>query len=85
MSLLERLFRMEIDFHRRLRTAAAGTAEAGSLHTSYALQAGYEQLIAAIGPVGEEELRVARQRFMLADNSHDVLSAADSIRRLLCN
>jgi hypothetical protein len=40
VSPLETLFRLEIEFHRRLRTTAPGTAEASSLHTSYALQSG---------------------------------------------
>ncbi len=40
MSPLERLFRLEIEFHRRLRTEAAGSGDASSLHTSYALQMG---------------------------------------------
>ncbi len=43
MPPLEMLFRLELEFHRRLRTTAPGTGEAGSLHTSYALQSGHEQ------------------------------------------
>ena len=45
MTPLERLFLLEVEFHRRLRTQAPGTADASSLHTSYALQSGYEPLI----------------------------------------
>ena len=51
MSPLEQLFRLEIEFHHRLRTLAPGSGDASSLHTSYALQSGYEHLIRAVGPV----------------------------------
>ena len=51
MSPLEKRFRLELEFHRRLRTQAPGTGDASSLHTSYALQTGYEQLLPAIGTV----------------------------------
>lgn len=40
VSPLEKLFCLELEFYRRLRTQAPGTADAHSLHTSYALQAG---------------------------------------------
>ena len=56
MSPLEKLFRLELEFHRRLRTQASGTAEASSLHTSYALQTGYEQLLPAIGTVTARQI-----------------------------
>jgi hypothetical protein len=36
MTPLEKRFRLELEFHRRLRTQAPGTADASSLHTSYA-------------------------------------------------
>ena len=50
MPPLERLLRVKIEFHRRLRTLARSTAVTGDLHTSYALQARYEQLIGDITP-----------------------------------
>jgi hypothetical protein len=34
MTPLETLFRLEIEFHRRLHTVAPGLIDAGSLHTS---------------------------------------------------
>jgi hypothetical protein len=49
MSPLERLFALEIEFHRRLRQEAPGTADPAALHTSYALQAGYEPLLRGLG------------------------------------
>ena len=51
MAPLERLFLLEVEFARKLRTEAPGTSDVSSLHTSYALQAGYESLIAAAGRV----------------------------------
>jgi hypothetical protein len=49
MMPLEQLFRLEIESHRRLRTQAPGIADPSGLHTSYALQSGYEPLIRAVG------------------------------------
>ena len=51
MSPLESLFRLEIEFHRCLRRLPTYPYDFGGLHTSYALQAGYEPLIFALGPV----------------------------------
>ena len=50
MSPLEQLFRLEIEFHRCLRTLAPGTGDASSVHASYALQSGYDQLIRSSAP-----------------------------------
>jgi hypothetical protein len=49
MPPLERLFLLEVEFHRRLRTQAPGTADARALHASYALQIGYDPLIRQLG------------------------------------
>ena len=49
MPPLERLFRLEVEFHRRLRSEANEPPDAGGVHTSYALQAGYEPLLRSIG------------------------------------
>jgi hypothetical protein len=83
VSPLEQLFRLEIDFHHRLRTQALGTADTSSLHTSYALQSGYEQLMGAIGPVTARDLKTLRERLTLAADARDVLKAHDSLKRLL--
>jgi hypothetical protein len=56
MSPLERLFALEIEFQRRLRCEAPGTADATALHTSYALQAGYEPLLRGLGLVTAQGL-----------------------------
>ena len=83
MSPLEQLFRLEIEFHRHLRTLAPGTADASSVHASYALQAGYEQLIRSIGPDAAQEVETLRERLTLAGDARDVLKARDSLKQLL--
>jgi hypothetical protein len=83
MPPLERLFRLEIEFHRRLRTQAPGTADTSALHTSYALQASYEPLIAAAGIVTVGDLDRLYGRLALAGDPRDVLAARDSLKRLL--
>jgi len=72
VSPLEKLFRLEIEFHRRLRADAPGTIDVGSLHASYALQTGYEQLLRATGPVTAQAVDV-----------RDLLAARDSLKQLL--
>ena len=73
MSPLERLFRLEIEFHRRLRTSDADPAHAPEVHTSYALQSGYEQLIRDAGTVAAADIDGLRQRLALAGIPRDVL------------
>jgi hypothetical protein len=83
MSPLERLYRLEIEFHRQLRTSAADEAHAAGLHTSYALQCGYEQRISDAGTVAAPEIDSLRQRLAMAGDTRDVLAASDSLKRLL--
>jgi hypothetical protein len=83
MTPLERLFRHEVEFHRQLRTLAPGTVDARALHTSYALQAGYESLIRAVGGVTDQEVERAYARLALAGDPRDVLAARDSLKWLL--
>jgi hypothetical protein len=83
MSPLEKLFRLEIEFHRRLRTAAPGSADASSLHTSFALQTGYEQLICATESVTAQEIEAVRERFVLAGDARDLVAARDSLKAIL--
>ena len=80
---LEQLFRLEIEFHRRLRTQAPGTGDAGSVHASYALQAGYEHLIQAVGTGDAQDVESLRERFTLAADARDLLAARDSLKQLL--
>ena len=83
MAPLEMLFRFEIDFHRRVRTQAPGTADADSLHTSYALQFRYESLLGSLGPVTARDVETLRNRLALASDTRDVLDARDSLKQLL--
>ena len=83
MAPLERLFRLELEFHRRLRTEAPGTADARALHTSYALQSGYEPLIRAAGAVTARDVERLHERLTLAGDPRDVLATRDSLKRLL--
>jgi len=83
MTPLERLFRLEVEFHRRLRTLAPGTADARALHTSYALQAGYESLIRAAGGVSVQEVERLHARLATVGDPRDLLAACDSLKQVL--
>jgi hypothetical protein len=79
MAPLEQLFTLEIEFHRKLRCDAPGTHPTAALHTSYALQCGYEPLLKRIGRVTAQDI----ERHALAGDARDVLAARDSLIRLL--
>jgi hypothetical protein len=83
VSPLEKLFRLEIDFHRRLRTQAPGAADAASLHTSYALQSGYDQLLRSLGSITAQDVERLHDRLLLAGDARDILKARDSLKALL--
>jgi hypothetical protein len=85
MAPLERFFVLEVEFHRKLRAAAAAddVDEAAALHTSYALQSGYEWLLRSMGPVTVEDIERLAARSALARDARDVLAARDSLIRLL--
>ena len=83
MSPLEQLFRLEVEFHRRLRTEAPGTGDAASLHTSFALQTGYEPLLRSIGPATLQDIETLRERLTLTADPRDILAARDSLKQLL--
>jgi hypothetical protein len=80
---LARLFLLEVEYHRRLRTEAPGTADARDLHTSYALQSGYEPLIRAAGAVTAGDIERLHDCLALAGDARDVLAARDSLKQLL--
>ncbi len=82
MAPLERLFLLEVEFHRRLRTEAPGTGDCRALHTSYALQSGYEPLIRAAGRVTGRDLVVLSQRHAAAADARDLLAARNSLNQL---
>jgi hypothetical protein len=83
MALLERLFALEVEFHRRLRAQAPSPGDVRALHTSYALQSGYEHLLREVGRVSERDLEAVLERFLLVSDPRDVLAARDAIRGLL--
>jgi hypothetical protein len=83
MSPLERLFALEIEFHRRLRCNAPGTVDASALHTSYALQNAYDPLLKSTGRVTVQDIKQLADRFTLTGDARDVLAARDSLTGLL--
>jgi hypothetical protein len=83
MSPLEQLFRLEVVFHRRMRTLELGAGETIGLHTSYALQSGYDQLIGDIGVVTKQKIEQLRERLLLEGDGRDVLAACESVRQIL--
>jgi hypothetical protein len=80
---LDTLFRLEIEFHRRLRTQAPRTPDARALHTSYALQSGYEPLIRTVGTTTARDIHRLHDRLTLAGDPRDILAARDSLKQLL--
>ncbi|MFI5461155.1 MAG: hypothetical protein ACHRXM_37585 [Isosphaerales bacterium] len=84
MAPLEQLFALEVEFHRRLRRAQAlGTADAAAIHTSYALQSGYERLLQLIGHATARDIERLAERHNLAGDARDVLTARDSVMKIL--
>ena len=83
MSPLEKLFRLEVDFHRRIRALPPGVVDSGSLHTSYALQTGYEQLIRETKVVTAHDIEALRERFVQMGDARDLQGASASLRQLL--
>jgi hypothetical protein len=83
MTPLENLLALEVEFHRRLRAESPGPGDTRALHTSYALQSGYERLIHQVGRVTVGDLETLVERFLLAADPRDVHAARDSIRRVL--
>jgi hypothetical protein len=83
MPPLERLFRLEVQFHERLRAGGTDAAQGSGTHTSWALQAGYEQLIKEVGRVDAAEVVKLTNKMLAAADPRDVLAARDSVMRLL--
>ena len=83
MKALEQLFLLEVEFHRRLRTEGLGRDGANGVHTSYALQCGYEGLVEAVGAPSARDIELLRERLALAGDLRDVLAARDSVMQLL--
>jgi hypothetical protein len=77
MAPLDRLFTLEVEFQRKLRCDAPGTADPSALHTSYALAFGYESLLSGGGQLTAADL------YRMAGDLRDVFNARDSLIRLL--
>lgn len=83
MSILDRLYTLEIEFHRRFRLEAINALEAWGIHTSYVLQNGYEPLLRTVGVVDTAELVRAKERMATLGDPRDVQAAFDSLRHLI--
>jgi hypothetical protein len=83
MTPLERLFSLEVDFHRLLRNAASSSHDRSSLHTSFALQNGYEQLLYAARGATATHVDALTLGYHSRGDSRDVIAARDSLNQLL--
>jgi hypothetical protein len=68
---------------RELRKLVPGTANTTGLHTSYALQCGYDQLIRQLGTAARRDVEQIQQRPPLTSDTRDLLAARDSLKHLL--
>lgn len=82
MTPLEQLFRLELEFHRRLRCDAHRGID-NALRTSYALQFGYERLMRQVASVTAVDIQRLADQLGLAGVQRDVLAARDSLTQLL--
>ncbi len=83
MSALDRLYRLEIEFHRLYRSEGLHALEAAGVHTSYALQNNYDPLLRMIGGVDPVELDRAAGRMMGTGDPRDVRAAFHSLRQFI--
>ena len=81
MSVLDRLYSLEIEFHRLFRSVNA--LEVASVHTSYALQNNYEPLLRTVGAIDRAELARAAERMMGMGDPRDVRAAFRSLQEIL--
>jgi hypothetical protein len=68
-----------------LPPAHAGAARARHLrvHTSYALQSGYEPLLRQLGRVTNQDIELLRHRLTPSADARDITAAGDSLKELL--
>jgi hypothetical protein len=83
MAPLEQLFALELEFHRRMRQVAVSADDGVAVHTSFALQCGYESLLRAIGRVTIGDVEQVAVRYTPAGDARDVVRARDSLAGLL--
>ena len=84
MNALERLFLLEVGFHRRLRTQGFGDiVDCAGIHATYTMQCGYDGLIRAIGgTIFPRDLEKVRERLRLMCDARDLMAARDSVLKL---
>ncbi len=82
MSILDRLYALEVEFHRQFRSAGMPPADEAGLHTSYALQNGYEALLRSIGLIDPPVLECVKDRMSRCGDPRDVIAAFRSLQRL---
>jgi hypothetical protein len=80
---LDRLYRLEIESHRRFRADGVNAAEAAGVHTSYALQNHDEPLLRTIGVVNPADLVRATEQMTGMGDPRDVQAAYHPIRQLV--
>lgn len=81
MSVLDRLYRLEIEFHRLYRSEGLDARAAAGVHTSYALQNHYEPLLRTVGVIEQAELEAVAGR--MKGDPRDVRAAYRSLRQFL--
>ncbi len=83
MTALDRLYSLEIEFHRLFRAEAIGPVDAAGIHTSYALQNHYESLLRMLGAIKPSDLAEASERMMGRCDPRDVRAASHSLRQII--
>jgi hypothetical protein len=83
MAPLEQLFALELEFHSRMRQVASSAEDGAAVHTSFALQSGYEPLLRAVGRVTIGDVERLAVRYTLTGDVRDVRRARDSLTALL--
>jgi len=83
MTALDRLYNLEIEFHRLYRAEGISPIDAAGIHTSYAMQNQYEPLLRTLGAVDPSDLAGATERMMGMSDPRDVRAAFHSLRRII--
>ena len=84
MSGLDRLYRLEIEFHRRFRAERTNALEAASIPSATPCRNRYEPLLRTIGVVNPADLVRATERVMGRGRpARDVRAACHSLRQLV--
>jgi hypothetical protein len=83
MTALDRLYNLEIEFHRLYRAEGISPIDAAGIHTSYAMQNHYEPLLRMLGAIEPSELAEASERMMGMCDPRDVRAAFHSLRQII--